>query len=77
VLHVYLFGSQHIQLIVDSDDHRVHTEWQRPLSGVHSIMMENSAMAGEGGGVHAHLLSFYCTVFTITYAYKVAVYSTL
>jgi hypothetical protein len=26
-----------------------HTEWQRPLSGVHSIMMEKIAKAGEGG----------------------------
>jgi hypothetical protein len=27
-----------------------HTEWQRPLSGVHSIMMEKLGQAGEGGG---------------------------
>ncbi len=26
------------------------TEWQWPISGVHSIMMEKSAPAGEGGG---------------------------
>ncbi len=26
-----------------------YTEWQRPLAGVHSIMMEKSAQAGEGG----------------------------
>jgi hypothetical protein len=31
-------------------DHRVHTEWQLPISGVHSIMIEKSALAGEGGG---------------------------
>jgi|688.fasta_scaffold95572_3 hypothetical protein len=31
-------------------NHRVHTEWQRPISGVHSIMMEKWALAGEGGG---------------------------
>jgi hypothetical protein len=39
--------------------HRVHTEWQWPLSGVHSIMTEKLAQAGEGGGgvVHAHPLS--------------------
>ena len=30
--------------------HRVHTEWQRPLSGIHSIMMEKLAQACEGGG---------------------------
>ncbi len=34
-----------------------HTEWQLPISGVHSIMMDKSALAGEGGGVHAHPLS--------------------
>ncbi len=28
---------------------RVQTEWQRPLSGVHSIMMEKLVPAGEGG----------------------------
>ncbi len=33
-----------------SGTHRVHTEWQRPLSGVYSIMMETLAQAGEGGG---------------------------
>ncbi len=32
-----------------SSEHRVHTEWQRPLSGIHSIMMERLAQAGEGG----------------------------
>ncbi len=30
--------------------HRVHTEWQFPISGVNSIMMKKSALAGEGGG---------------------------
>ena len=46
-------------------NHRVpvhtHTEWQWPLSGVHSIMMEKLAQAGEGGGggVHAHPPSLY------------------
>ncbi len=29
--------------------HRVHTERQLPISGVHSIMMEKSAPASEGG----------------------------
>ncbi len=27
-----------------------YTEWQWPLSGVHSIMMQNSSQAGEGEG---------------------------
>jgi hypothetical protein len=32
------------------NDHSVHIEWQWPISGVHSIMMEKSALAGESGG---------------------------
>ncbi len=43
------------------DNHRVHTEWQRPLSGVHYIM--------RGGGACPPPF----TLFTITY--KVAVYA--
>ncbi len=47
-----------------------YTEWQRPLSGVHFIMMEKVAQAGrEGGG---------CTPppFTIsTITYRVVVYA--
>ncbi len=31
-------------------NHRVHTEWLLPLSGLHSIMMEKLAQPGEGGG---------------------------
>ncbi len=34
----------------DSPGHRVHTKWQLPISGVRSIMMEISALAGRGGG---------------------------
>jgi hypothetical protein len=49
-------------------NHRVHTEWQLAISGVHSIMMEKSALAGEDGG--ARPPSF--TQVTITY--KGAVY---
>ncbi len=33
-----------------SSYHRVHTKWQGPLSGVHSITMEKLAQPGEGGG---------------------------
>ncbi len=45
------------------------TEWERPLSGVHSIMMEKLAQPGEGGGgctptpfhyIYHHVLS--CSV---------------
>ncbi len=43
---------------------RVQTEWRLTISRVHSIMIEKSALAGEGGG---------CTPITITY--KVAVYA--
>ena len=40
------------------ETYRVHTEWQWPLSGEHSIMMVTSAQQGEGG-VHALPLSLY------------------
>jgi hypothetical protein len=43
----------------DGHMHRVHTDWQWPLSGVHSIMMEKSAQLGEDWGVHADPLSLY------------------
>ncbi len=38
-------------------DHRVHIEWQWPLSGVHTIM--KSAQSVEGEGVHALPLSLH------------------
>jgi hypothetical protein len=48
----------------------ISTEWQVPIFGVHSIMMEKSALADEGvgplGGAPFH---------SITITYKVAVYS--
>jgi hypothetical protein len=31
--------------------HRVHTEWQWPLSDVHSFMMEKLAQPGESWGL--------------------------
>jgi hypothetical protein len=40
--------------------HRVHTEWQQLLSGVHYIMMENFAQADEGGGGGVHALPQSC-----------------
>jgi hypothetical protein len=51
--------------------HRVHTEWQRPLSGAHSIMMEKLAQAGVGGWCTTTY--FHYIVFTITY--NIAVYT--
>jgi hypothetical protein len=47
----------------------LHTEWQWPLSDVHSIMMVNQPSLVRGGG--ARLPPF--TLFTITY--KVVVYA--
>jgi hypothetical protein len=47
------------------------TEWQWPISGVHSIMMEKSALAGEGEGCTPNHLHY----FTITYKVAVAVYA--
>jgi hypothetical protein len=41
------------------------TEWQWPLSGVHSIIMEKLAQAGEEGGGGARPPPF--TISTITY----------
>jgi hypothetical protein len=36
-----------------------YTELQPLLSGVHPVMRVKSALAGEGGGVHAHPLSLH------------------
>ncbi len=47
--------------------HRVHTEWRLPISGVHPIMMEKWALAGEGGGWTPILFQ------PITITYEVAV----
>ncbi len=39
---------------------RVHTEWRLLISDVHRIMMEKSALAGEGGGdVRPPLSAYY------------------
>jgi hypothetical protein len=43
--------------------HTEYIEWQRTLSGVHSILMEKSAQAGEGGGECQPLF----TISTITH----------
>jgi hypothetical protein len=56
----------HQKKILNCFIHRVHAEWQRPLSGVHSIMKEKLVRVAGG----ARPPSF--TLFTITY--KVAVY---
>ncbi len=37
------------QVVVLVTDERLQIDWQWPLSGVHSIMMVNSAQPGEGG----------------------------
>ncbi len=62
---VYMQDNKHAYAL----NHRVRTEWQLPIYGVHSIMMEKSALAGEGGG---------CTptpFHSVTITYKVAVYA--
>ncbi len=46
VLNICLQFLDHISTL----NHRVLTEWQWPISGVHSIIMEKAALAGEGGG---------------------------
>ncbi len=46
-----------------------HTEWQRPFSGVHSVMMEELDQTGECGGARPPPF----TIVTITY--KVPVYA--
>jgi hypothetical protein len=53
--------------------HRVHTEWQCPISGVHSIMMEQSALAGEGVGCTPTPFTLFTN--THTHTHKVAVYA--
>jgi hypothetical protein len=59
--------SQTMRILVVGN--RVHTEWQPPLSGIHSIMMGKLAQAGEGGGARSPTF----TIVTITY--KVAVHA--
>ncbi len=59
-----------VQIRASAESPTEHTEWQRPFSGVHSIMMEKLAHDGEGGG---------CTptpIFTISNTtFKVVVYA--
>ncbi len=52
-------GEQYTQSCVVGGGQRVHTEWQWPLSGVHSNMIEKWALTGEGGGCTLTPLSFY------------------
>ncbi len=39
-----------ILYVMDGPCHRVHTQWQWPLSGIYSIMIAKSAQPGQGGG---------------------------
>jgi hypothetical protein len=50
---------------IDFGSEHKYTEWQRQLSGLHLIMMEKSARAGEGGGARPPPF----TIFTITYKF--------
>ncbi len=56
--------------------HKVHTEWQRQLSGilVHSIMMEKLAQAGEDGGCMPLPTPFHY-IYRDHLQYKVVVYA--
>ncbi len=49
--------------------HRVNTEWRLPISDAHPIMMEKSALAGEGKGCTPNPFQ------PITITCKVAVYA--
>jgi hypothetical protein len=51
-VHIYLGFDLYCCLV-----HRVHTERQLPISGVHSIMMEKSALVGKSGGCRNIYLS--------------------
>ncbi len=76
-------------MVWNGAEHRVHTEWQRPLSSVHSIMMEKfTEWQWPISGVHSIMMEKSalagegegCTpnhfhYFTITYKVAVAVYS--
>jgi hypothetical protein len=53
-------GISEFLLQFDGNGHRVHTEWQRTLSGAHSIMKEKLSQAGEGGGSTS--ISFHYTL---------------
>jgi hypothetical protein len=64
-------GISEFLLQFDDYGHRVHTEWRRPLSGVHSIMMEILAQVGDGGGCTSTPFLLYLPSRT----YKVAVYA--
>ncbi len=43
-------GIAEVQVRATAESPIEHTEWQRPFSGVHSIMMEKLAQAVEDGG---------------------------
>ncbi len=66
--HTVLFSDMLIWHHGNRFSTEIHTEWQRPLFGVHSIMMDYLVQPGEGGGARPPPF----TLFTITY--KVAVY---
>ncbi len=52
-------GQEEREMANENFHHRVHKEWQWPLSGVYSIMMEKSAQSSEGWGKHAYPFSLY------------------
>ncbi len=47
-----------VSVVLQTVETTEYTEWRLPIYGVHHVMMEKSALAGEGAwGVHAHPLS--------------------
>jgi hypothetical protein len=68
-----MHGRAEVQIRASAESPTEHTEWQRPFSGVHSIMMEKLAQAGEGGG--ARPPPFTIPVYHDTITYKVVVYA--
>jgi hypothetical protein len=50
--HINIYNIHRVQNFIGPGRfyHRVHAEWRLPISGVYPIVMEYSALAGEGEG---------------------------
>ncbi len=59
-VNVTVYGWKYTLQVIVRLLHRVHTEWQRPLSGVHFIMMEKLAQAGKGVGARPPPFHYIC-----------------
>jgi hypothetical protein len=47
---VAMKSNKYLSILISWANHRLNTEWQRLLSGVHYILMEKLAQPGKGGG---------------------------